>query len=77
MPNSSKGFTKLIDIHDQAYRLHAALEKYLTAHDIPFRKRLYRADGLLRYSVEPVNLCCAQAGLPALRQLAGVPDAKV
>ncbi len=64
----SKGFTKLIDIHDQASRLHTALEKYLNAHDIPYRRHL--GDGFIRYSVERVNLCCAQAVIPALEDMA-------
>jgi hypothetical protein len=68
-----KGFTKLIDIHDQAPRLHAALEKYLGAHRIDFIRAHFKGDGFMRYSVQRTDLCCAQAGLPALRALAQRP----
>jgi hypothetical protein len=71
--NTNKGFTKLIDIHDQSERLHRVMEKYLTQHGIPFRKARFFGDGFIRYSVEPVNLCCAQAVIPALRELASRP----
>jgi len=65
-------FTKLIDIHDQAVRLHQALEKYLAAHRIEWRVRRFAGDGFVRYAVRPADLCCAQAVLPALRELAEV-----
>ena len=65
-----KGYTKLIDIHDQALRLHRALEKCLAAHSIEFRVRRFRGDGFVRYSVQQADLCCAQSVLPALRALA-------
>lgn len=64
-------FSKLIDIHDQAERLHTALEKYLKAHKIEFRRAHWRSDGFVRYSVRERDLCCARAVLPALRELAG------
>ena len=70
MRATDKGFVKLIDIHDQAERLHRALEKYLDAHLIRYRVQRFAGDGFVRYRVQRVNLCCAQAGLPALRALA-------
>jgi hypothetical protein len=71
--NRGKGFTKLIDIHDQAERLHRALERYLAEHGIVCRVQRFKADGFVRYQVQQKDLCCAQAGLPALRELAGCP----
>jgi hypothetical protein len=73
---AGKGFTKLIDIHDQADRLHKALEKYLEAHAIPWRKQHFKSDGFVRYQVQTKDLCCAQAVLPALRELAARPPAE-
>lgn len=68
--SNRKGFTKLIDIHDQAERLHVALEKYLKAHTIEFRRTHFKGDGFIRFSVQWSNLCCARAVLPALYDLA-------
>lgn len=66
-------FMKLIDIHDQAERLHKALEKFLEAHSILWKRQHFKNDGFFRYLVRRQDLCCAQAVLPALRDLAARP----
>ena len=66
-----KGWRKLIDLADtESMRLHKALENYLGAHRIPFRSSKHFGDGFTRYWVESVNLCCASAVIPALKQMA-------
>jgi hypothetical protein len=54
--STDKGFTKLIDINDEAHRQLEALEKYLYAHSIAFRKKRFFSAGFVRYSVQRSDL---------------------
>jgi hypothetical protein len=68
-----KGFTKLIDIHDQADRLNKTLERFLQAHGFEFQKAHH--NGFYRWNVAEADYSSASAVVPALRQMAdGGPD---
>ena len=80
MPRSPK-WVKLIDIAGtvEMRRVRAALEKYLDQHTPRWTARVYGVNQhrrFVRYFVKPEDLCCAQAVIPALDQMAqGGPDA--
>jgi hypothetical protein len=69
------GFRKLVDIwgSEQATaQVHDALKAFLLAHGINFERHhgtdAYHRD-YYRYLVQSKDLCCAQAVLPALREI--------
>jgi len=76
---AKRGFRKLVDIwgSEQATaEVHDALKAFLLARDIQFQRHhhtdAYQRD-FHRYLVQSKDLCCAQAVLPALREIqAGV-----
>lgn len=67
---AAKGKRKLIDINDDARGIYAALENFLKWHSIPYTFQLHRGENFRRYYVDSVNLCCAQAVIPALQDTA-------
>lgn len=70
------GSRKLVDIGGNSERLEAALQKFLKRHSIEFERHVH-LDGFARYYVNVKDLCCAQAVLGALQQMAeGGSDAK-
>lgn len=69
MATFNKGFRKLVDLRASNIRQRKALDAFLEQHNIEYRNADFWREDVMRYFVRPVDLCCAQAVLGAVKEL--------